>query len=105
MAFSSVSLTPRCASPRAVSCVRADNLLRKSYSPLCKHHNSHYIHVWWQSAAKGHRAVTDLSVARVWDRLYMHSLQPRQLGNGTEVPLHLQSHVVATVYTELILTV
>ena len=43
--------------------------------------------VWWQPAAKGHRAFTDLSAARVWGQLYMHSLQPCQLGNDS--PLNM----------------
>ena len=38
-----------------------------------------YIYVR-QPAARGHRAFTDLSVARVWGQSYMHSLQPCQLG-------------------------
>ena len=36
-----------------------------------------------QSAARGHRAYTDLSATRVWGQSYMHSLQPRQLGNDS----------------------
>ena len=42
-----------------------------------------YIYMWWQPAARGHRAYTDLSAARVWGQSYMHSLQPRQLGNDS----------------------
>ncbi len=42
-----------------------------------------YIYMWWQPAARGHRAFTDLSAARVWGQSYMHSLQPRQLGNDS----------------------
>ena len=39
--------------------------------------------MWWQPAARGHRAFTDLSAARVWGQSYMHSLQPCQLGNDS----------------------
>ena len=42
-----------------------------------------YIYMWWQPAARGHRAFTDLSAARVWGQSYMHSLQPCQLGNDS----------------------
>ena len=42
-----------------------------------------YMCVWWQPAAKGHRAFTDLSAARAWGQSYMHSLQPCQLGNDS----------------------
>ncbi len=42
-----------------------------------------YIYIWWQPAARGHRAYTDLSAARVWGQSYMHSLQPCQLGNDS----------------------
>ena len=37
----------------------------------------------WQPAARGHRAYTDLSAARVWGPALCTSLQPCQLGNDS----------------------
>ena len=43
-----------------------------------------YIYIYVrQPAARGHRAFTDLSAARVRGRSIMHSLQPCQLGNDS----------------------
>ncbi len=38
--------------------------------------------MWWQPVAKGNQAFTNLSAAGVWGQTDMHSVQPRQLGNG-----------------------
>ena len=38
--------------------------------------------MWWQPVAKGNQAFTNLSAAGVGGLPDMHSVQPRQLGNG-----------------------